>query len=214
MLDSIDLGGVMIAAAPVGALLCLAAAAIEDGWRYRISNVLVGGVVGCFVVFALANWSWTFLGWSLAASACVFVGAAILFAAGVFGGGDTKLIAAMALWTQFAGLPRFLLVTSAAGGILGLIWIIRRRLAKGRTADASALAGSTGGPLVAGMMSPSPALAATDSDAEAAGDPAKPAPSNMAPPFARLPYGIAIVAGGIDFFLLAPASPLAGLLTF
>ncbi len=193
--DAAGFAATLQLAAAIAALLCLVAAAIEDGWRYRISNALVLGVIACFAVFAAAESSWHQLGWSLAAGAAVLVVAMVPFAFGIFGGGDTKLIAAMALWTQFAGLPRFLLVMSACGGILGVIWLIRRRLA---------------GPAKAPAAAPEPpAGPARDLAPEEPG-----AQPGHAAPFARLPYGIAIALAGIDFFLFGPQSPLTGWLPF
>lgn len=174
-------------AAAAAALLCLIAAAIEDAWRYRISNLLVGGVVLAYALYAAGEMSWSFLGWSLAAAICMLLVAAAAFAFGIFGGGDAKLIAAMALWTQFGGLARFVVVMSALGGILGLVWIIRRRLGGRDRIPAAAPDGSA-------------------PDAEQT--------STQPAPFAHLPYGIAIALAGIDFFLLAPNSPLAGWLPY
>jgi prepilin peptidase CpaA len=127
--------GVQVFAAVICVFL-LIAAAIGDLRYYRISNRLVGAVVICFAALAVAKASWIFLGWSLAAAACTFVLVAALFALGLIGGGDTKLAATMALWTQFADLPRFLLVMTASGGLLGIVWLVRRRRQQRSRADA------------------------------------------------------------------------------
>ena len=200
--DAAGFAATLQLAAALAALLCLVAAAIEDGWRYRISNALVIGVVLCFAVYAAAQGSWVLLGWSLAAGFGVLLVAMLPFALGIFGGGDTKLIAAMALWTQFAGLPRFLLVMSACGGILGVVWLIRRRLA-GPNASAAA----------AQKPPARPAPAETPASADAARADPESGPRE-AVPFARLPYGIAIALAGIDFFLFGPQSPLLAWLPF
>ena len=197
--DAAGFAATLQLAASLAALLCLAAAAIEDGWRYRISNALVIGVTLCFAVFAAAQGSWVLLGWSLAAGIVVLVVAMLPFALGIFGVGDTKLIAAMALWTQFAGPPRFLLVMSACGGILGVVWLIRRRLA---------------GPAAKPASTPAePQAQLPEAKAAAAGEEPEAAPGGAAP-FTRLPYGIAIALAGIDFFLLGPQSPLRDWLPF
>ena len=125
-----NLGDWLQLAASIGCVGLLVAAAFGDLRRYLISNRLVIAVVVCFAIVAAAKASWAYLGWSLAAAACTFVVVAALFALGLFGGGDTKLATAMALWTQFHDLPRFLLVMTASGGLLGVIWIIRRRRIK------------------------------------------------------------------------------------
>src|SRR5581483_7352438 len=43
---------------------------------------------------------------------------AMLFARGVWGGGDAKLLAAAALWMGWQHLPEFILATALAGGAL------------------------------------------------------------------------------------------------
>lgn len=168
----------------------LVAAAVGDVLHYRISNRLVGAVVLCFALVAAAQASWGFLGWSLAAAGVTLALAAGLFAFGLFGGGDVKLAAAMALWTQFADLPRFLLVMGTAGGVLGIAWLVRRRMQR----HAAAPAGEPTSPI--------------ESEAHAASQPQHaPKPPN------KLPYGVAIAAGGIDFFLFSANSPLAELVS-
>jgi prepilin peptidase CpaA len=134
----------ILAAAATMALLL--AAAFTDLARYRIPNVIVGAVVTAFVIGAVFNLSWPALAWSVAAGVGMFLLGAGLFAFGLFGGGDVKLIAAMALWTGFADLPRFLFVMSVAGGLLGAIWLVRRRLR--RPAAAAGAPASNGAPSI------------------------------------------------------------------
>ena len=114
--------------AAAATMVLLLAAAFTDLTRYRIPNVLVVAIVVAFAIGAAFNFSWPALAWSGAAGGGMFLLGAGLFAFGLFGGGDVKLIAAMALWTGVADLPRFLFVMSAAGGLLGAIWLVRRRL--------------------------------------------------------------------------------------
>jgi prepilin peptidase CpaA len=56
----------------------------------------------------------------LAAGAGVFVLLAAAFYAGMMGGGDVKLAAALALWFSPASTVKFLVLTSLAGGVLTL----------------------------------------------------------------------------------------------
>src|SRR5262245_56227464 len=165
---------IQLAAASVTIVL-LIAAGFTDITRYRIPNAIVYAIVAAFLVGALFNLSWPALGWSAVAGIGMFLLGAGLFALGRFGGGDVKLIAAMALWTGVADLMRFLLIMGLAGGVLGAIWLVRRR--RQRTAIAN---GST--------PQETPKLAN------------------------KVPYGVAIAIGGLDFFLTSPHSPLAGLL--
>lgn len=54
----------------------------------------------------------------------LFVGA---FAIGQMGGGDVKLIGALALWLPFGALAWMLIVMSLAGGAITLVFLIERR---------------------------------------------------------------------------------------
>jgi len=55
---------------------------------------------------------------------------AIAFAMGAMGGGDVKLIGALALWLPFQALVLLLVVMSLAGGVLTAAMFIRHRLAR------------------------------------------------------------------------------------
>ena len=161
-------------------LLLLLTAAGTDIWRYRIPNYLVLGIVGAFAVYALAAANWPQLGWSLAAGLSVMIVGTVLFALRMFGGGDVKLLGAMALWTGFTDLQRFLLIMGVAGGILAVVWLVRRSYQRRARAQTVPL--------------PVPAP-----DGEPA---AAPAMSK------RIPYGVAIAIAGFDFFLLNMHSPI------
>lgn len=95
-------------------------AAVEDARRLVIPNRLTAGI--CLLwPFHLAT------GLSLAATvgavgcaAAVFGFGALLFARGLVGGGDVKLLAAATLWAGPAATPSLLLGTAIAGGLLGL----------------------------------------------------------------------------------------------
>lgn len=63
----------------------------------------------------------------------VFVITYFLFSAGALGGGDSKMMAALALWVGLKGLPLFLLLMSFSGGALALLAIVigKRKLFAG-----------------------------------------------------------------------------------
>ncbi len=107
----------------------LADAAVSDLRAFRIPNrdplllaaafavaVAAGGMGGQAVLPHLA------------AALAVFVAGAALFALGVWGGGDAKLLAAVALWTGFGGLAGVLVVMALAGGVLALSALALRHL--------------------------------------------------------------------------------------
>lgn len=55
---------------------------------------------------------------------------AAAFAIGAMGGGDVKLIAALALWLSPLAVLKLLVIMSLAGGVLTLVMLIRHRLAR------------------------------------------------------------------------------------
>ena len=181
----------LIAAAVTIVLLVMAA--VSDITRYRIPNTIVYAIVAAFAVGAIFDFAWPAIVWPVLAGAAMFLLGAGLFALGLFGGGDVKLIAAMALWTGFADLPRFLLIMGAAGGLIGLVLLLKRL----RQQPA--------------MASSAPA-AAESTVVEAAGAAASAMPPSEPPRPTRkshIPYGVGIAVAGLDFFLISPHSPLA-----
>jgi prepilin peptidase CpaA len=117
-----------------GALAALGVAAVKDAREYRIPNTTVLCLVAAFVPYAAVQGSWMFVVWALAAGAAMFAVCAGMFAMRMVGGGDAKLIAAMALWTQFAAMPRFFIVMALTGGVLSGVYLVTRRLARRSTA--------------------------------------------------------------------------------
>ena len=127
----------------------------------------------------------------------MFLLGAGLFALGLFGGGDVKLIAAMALWTGFADLPRFLLIMGAAGGLIGLILLLKRRRQQPAMASSA----------------PAPTESSA-AEASVAAAPTPETPASEAPRPTRkshIPYGVGIAIAGLDFFLISQHSPFAPL---
>jgi len=112
--------------------LLLVVAAIIDVRTFTISNRLN------LAVAALAPVYWWSIGlplWpdaaiQLAAGAIVFALLAGLFFAGVMGGGDVKLAAALALWFSPPSIVKFLVIMSIAGGALTLAVLAVHRLRK------------------------------------------------------------------------------------
>jgi prepilin peptidase CpaA len=104
------------------------AAAVLDVASFTIPNRLTAALAILFLPAAL--FAHLPLG---VISACLLTGAAALaigvglFAAGLCGGGDAKLIAACALWLSWQAMVPFLLVTSLTGGLLGIAVILARR---------------------------------------------------------------------------------------
>lgn len=103
-------------------------AASSDLLTMKITNKLVLGLFVCFFVVAFAaGLPLEAIGMHLAAGAVVLAACFGLFALNWIGGGDAKLIAAIALWFGFGSLFPFLLFSALWGGALTLALIFMRR---------------------------------------------------------------------------------------
>jgi len=112
-------------------LMLLAASA----WDLR-TRTIPNSLVAAMALLALPFWWAT--GLALWPDAALQVGVAILvfglfaaaFAMGAMGGGDVKLIAALALWLPWQAVLMLLVIMSLAGGALTAAMLIRKRLAR------------------------------------------------------------------------------------
>ena len=108
--------------------LVLAAAAVEDAWRLRISNftclaVLILAVVAAALHgFSLGMWQ------NIAVLAALLALGTLAFSAGALGGGDVKLLAALGLWTDIRGAIWLIATVFIAGGLLALLFIAGRKI--------------------------------------------------------------------------------------
>ena len=117
-------------------LLTLAAilvvAAVIDMRTFTISNRLNLTVALLAPVYwasvALAPWPGVAV--QLATGGIVFVVLAGAFYAGMMGGGDVKLAAALSLWFSPASTVKFLVLMSIAGGVLTLVVLAWHRSRK------------------------------------------------------------------------------------
>jgi prepilin peptidase CpaA len=110
----------------------LVIAATGDLRSRRIPNRLNLAIAALAVPFwflsGYALWPDVALQLALAAGAFFFF--ALLFRIGMMGGGDVKLLAALALWLPLASLVKLVVIMSLAGGVLTLAMLIRHRAAK------------------------------------------------------------------------------------
>lgn len=109
----------IVAVSAFGVLM--ATAAFEDFRRLVIPNWLILALVAVWPLFlaAQAVAPLPVLG-ALGVAALVFLAGAVLFARGIVGGGDVKLLCAAALWAGPAATPELLIITAGLGGVLGL----------------------------------------------------------------------------------------------
>ena len=133
----------------VALALVLVVAAVIDVRTFTISNRLNATVaLGAplyWMSIALAPWPGMAI--QVAAGGIVFALLAGAFYAGMMGGGDVKLAAALALWFSPAGTVKFLVLMSLAGGALTLAIVAwhRAKRREGRPAVPYGVAIAFGG---------------------------------------------------------------------
>ncbi len=116
----------------VGLAIALLFAAFTDLRRRQIDNWLNAGIALAAPVFW---WSsglsiWPGVAMQLGVAVAAFALFAALFAAKMMGGGDVKLLTALALWIEPTWFLRLLVVMALAGGMLTIVmcgWHIIRR---------------------------------------------------------------------------------------
>ena len=116
----------------------LAVLLLVAAWLDIRSRTIPNGLNLAVALLAIPFW-WT-IGLPVWPDVAVHVGVAvgvfglfaILFALGAMGGGDVKLVAAVALWLPWQAVVMLLVLMSLAGGVLTVAMVARRRLAAGR----------------------------------------------------------------------------------
>jgi prepilin peptidase CpaA len=102
------------------------AAGLQDALQGRMSNrivllLIVGAVAGAIVLGPkLELWQ------NVAVFAALLVLGTAMFAKGVLGGGDVKVLAATSLWFSIAGAAKMLLAVAMSGAVLALLVIVAR----------------------------------------------------------------------------------------
>ena len=111
-------------------LACLAAGAIEDALRLRISNITCILIVMLAAVAAFVTGPTWGLWQNLAASVALLAIGTGAFAKGWVGGGDVKFLSAVALWLPLKAAITLLVAVFLAGGLIAfaaiVFWQIRR----------------------------------------------------------------------------------------
>lgn len=103
-------------------------AAISDILTMTIANRVSLVLIGTFIVIApFIGLTWSEFGMHLAAFGLVLAVTFCLFAAGMLGGGDAKLMASTALWMGMgAPLVSYIIISTVAGGILTIALMVVR----------------------------------------------------------------------------------------
>ena len=114
----------------------LAAALLACCWWDLKTRTIPNWLNLAIALGALAFWIavglpvWPEVALRLAVAFVTFWVFAAAFAMGAMGGGDVKLIAALALWLPWQAVLVLLFLMSIAGGVLTLGYLIRHKLAK------------------------------------------------------------------------------------
>ena len=105
-------------------------AAVVDVRTFTISNRLNLTVAALAPAYwlSVALTPWPGFAIQLAAGGAVFALMAGAFYAGMMGGGDVKLAAALSLWFSPSSIVTFLVLTSLAGGVLTLAILVWHRV--------------------------------------------------------------------------------------
>ena len=142
----------MIASAPIAAASlslmvgALIWAALSDLRYYLIPNRIPLAVAAAYGAIA-GFLPLTFVAGGVLTGLAVLAVGTLIFARGWMGGGDVKLLAAVALWAGPTYLPLFAFVTALAGAVLAAVMLSpARRYLPAASVDALTLTGAGGGP--------------------------------------------------------------------
>jgi prepilin peptidase CpaA len=114
-------------------LACGLVAAAAMDWRSRIiPNWLNAAIALGAIPFWLATriHLWPDAAIHVGVSAAIFALFALAFHLGMMGGGDVKMLAALALWLPPLAVVQLVVIMSLAGGALTLAMVVRHRLSK------------------------------------------------------------------------------------
>jgi prepilin peptidase CpaA len=112
--------------------IALLVAAFTDIRRRQIDNWLNGAIAATAPLYwwACGMALWPDVAWQLGVAAATFAFLAVLFAIRAMGGGDVKLLTALALWIEPTWFVRLLIGMALIGGLLTLAlgaWHVLRR---------------------------------------------------------------------------------------
>lgn len=109
----------------LGLAIALLIAAFTDMRSRQIGNWLNAAIALGAPLFWWANGlSAADIGWQLALAGAAFIVLALLFSIRAMGGGDVKLLTALALWIEPAWFLKLLVVMALLGGLLTVVMAV------------------------------------------------------------------------------------------
>jgi prepilin peptidase CpaA len=109
-------------------ILLLAAAAVQDVYQLRISNVFPVAIFLLFPVYAFAKGVDVTIWQNGAVFLAVLALGILAFGAHWLGGGDVKLLATTALWFDIAGVAWLIGAIAILGAVIALLFMFFRRV--------------------------------------------------------------------------------------
>ena len=125
-------GGILAYGLLAALAIALLIAAVSDLRTRLIHNWLTFGIAAAAPAFWWASGLalWPGVGAQLALGLAAFAVLAGLFAAGAMGGGDVKLLTALALWLPWQPFLQLVIVMALLGGALTLVCVVWHRTAR------------------------------------------------------------------------------------
>lgn len=133
MASSVTLMSGALQPVSLGVLFALLAYIVYSDLKSRI---IPNEVNAAIAVLAIPFWIgsgaalWPLVGWQILLAVAVFAVFAGIFALGAMGGGDVKLLTALALWLPAIPFLNMLIVMSIIGGVLTLAYLVWHRRMK------------------------------------------------------------------------------------
>lgn len=106
-------------------VFAMLSAARTDATTMTIPNWISLLLIGSFLILSpFIMTSWSMFGEHVLVGTSVFLFGFAMFAGGLFGGGDAKLMAATSLWWQWPDLLFYIVWSAIAGGIIAafILW--------------------------------------------------------------------------------------------
>jgi len=132
-LQHVPMNGETLIYGLLGALaIALITAAVTDIKRREIENWLNLGIalVAPVYWFAIGMDPWPNMAIQVGVAAIVFLIFMLVFMIGQMGGGDVKLLGALALWFPWTEIIYLIVIMSIAGGVMTLVMVIHHKIKK------------------------------------------------------------------------------------